>query len=389
MKKAPKLILLILLALLLVAEICFAANLLPFGPADLIPTEPPTEPPTEAPTEPPTEPPTEAPTEPPTEAPTDPPDVHYTLSFVGDCTLGTYKDKWYSGYGFILKVGEDYDYPFANVREIFENDDLTIANLEGVLADKGGSAASKTFTFRGPTAYTQILTGSSVEAVTLANNHTMDYGDAGYASTKKVLEEAGVNFAEEYGSSIMTLDGGMKVALYALNDVLYPVKEKQVTEDIQKLKEEGAELIIVAIHWGNEGEYRPTERQEKLGKMLIDAGANIVYGHHPHVLQHIEQYNEGIIYYSMGNFCFGGHTNPRDKDSVIIQQEVIQSFDGSVRLGQIALIPCSISSTDERNNYQPTPCEPDSEMYKRVMEKVTGSFDGKNLVVDYSYFHNS
>ena len=381
MKQAPKIIILIFLVLLLIAEICFFFEVLPFGAEKPVPTEAPTEAPTQAPTEAPTAP----PTEPPTEAPTDPPDVSYTITLVGDCTLGTYKDKWYSGYGFILTVGEDYDYPFANVRQYFENDDLTLANLEVVLADKGTSI-NKTFTFRGPTAYTQILTGSSVEAVTLANNHTRDFGDAGYESTKQVLTDAGVQFAEEYSSTIITLDKGMKVAMYAFNEAVYRIDDDRALKDIKKLKEDGADLVIVAAHWGNEGEYQPTERQQTLGKALIDAGADIVYGHHPHVLQHFEQYNDGIIYYSLGNFCFGGHTNPRDKDSVIVQQEVIQSHDGTVTLGQITLIPCSLSSTEDRNSYQPTPCEPGSERYNRVMEKVTGSYDGKNLVIDYSSF---
>ena len=106
-------------------------------------------------------------------------------------------------------------------------------------------------------------------------------------------------------------------------------------------------------------------------------------GHHPHVLQPIEEYNGGIIYYSMGNFCFGGHTNPRDKDSVLIQQEVIRTHDGAVSLGELTLIPCSISSSD-RNNYQPTPYEAGSEMYNRVLAKLKGVFDGSNLDVDYS-----
>lgn len=387
MKKTIKTILLVFLSLLLVTEVRFlgqAAARETVIPTEAVPViQTPTQAPTERPTEPPTEPPTEAPTEPPTEAPSEPP-VSYTLSFGGDCTLGTYGDKWYASNGFIQTIGKNYDHPFQNVREFFESDDLTVLNLEVVLAD-GGTSIGKLFTFRGPTAYSEILTGSSVEAVTIANNHAHDFGKAGYSSTKTVLSDAGIAYTEKDASVMITLDDGLVVGLYAVDgSTTSPIDEAKTVAGIQQLKEDGAELIIVAAHWGNEGEYRPTATQEKLGRAMIDAGAHIVYGHHPHVLQPIEAYNGGIIYYSMGNFCFGGHTNPKDKDSVLIQQEVIRAYDGSVTLGELTLIPCSISSASNRNNYQPTPCAEDSDMYKRILSKLDGSFAGSDLVVDYS-----
>jgi poly-gamma-glutamate synthesis protein (capsule biosynthesis protein) len=354
----------------------------------LNPTEAPTEAPTEKPTEAPTEAPTEEPTEPPTEAPTEPPEVRYTFTFVGDCTLGSNRDRWGYASSFIKTIGENYDYPFANVREFFENDDLTVANLEVVLADEGASTG-KLFTFRGPTAYSQILTGSSVEAVTIANNHARDYGTAGYESTKSVLDAAGVSYVEVYSSTVIELEKGLTVGLYAIDGSVNAIDKNKAVAGVQKLKEEGVDLIIVAAHWGNEGKYRPNSSQQDIGKALIDAGANIIYGHHPHVLQKIEEYNGGIIYYSLGNFSFGGNTNPRDKDSVIVRQEVIHNPDGSVSLGELALIPCSISSVEDRNNYQPTPCEEGTEMYDRILSKLDGSFDGYDLVVDYSNLKTS
>ena len=379
--------LLVLLTLVLIAELGFIGIMHIRGDVDeaLLATTAPTvtEPPTEAPTEAPTEP----PTEPPTEAPTEPPAVSYTFSFGGDCTLGSNRDKWASSTSFIQTIGEDYDYPFANVREYFENDDFTMLNLEVVLADSGNSTG-KLFTFRGPTAYGNILSGSSVEAVTIANNHARDYGQAGYDSTKQVLEEHEIAYVEAYLSTLITLDKGLTVGLYAIDGSVSGIDKNKAVEGVKQLKESGAELIIVAAHWGNEGKYRPNSKQEDIGKALIDAGANIIYGHHPHVLQKIEEYNGGIIYYSLGNVSFGGNTNPRDKDSVIVQQEVIRENDGSVSLGELTLIPCSISSVTERNNYQPTPCEEGSEMYNRILAKLDGSFEGADLVVDYSKLQN-
>ncbi len=389
MNNTFKKVLLILLSLILIAELGFIGimqirnNVDPSLLATEAPAQAPTAEPTGAPTEVPTEAPTEEPTEPPTEAPTEPPEVRYTFSFVGDCTLGSNRDKWQAGYSFIQTIGKDYDYPFANVREYFENDDFTMANLEVVLADEGNSTG-KLFTFRGPTAYTQILTGSSVEGVTIANNHARDYGQAGYDSTKQLLEAAGVEYVEAYTSNMFTLENGLVVGLYAIDGSVAGIEKDRAVEGVKQLKEDGAELIIVAAHWGNEGKYRPNAQQQDVGKALIDAGANIIYGHHPHVLQKIEEYNGGIIYYSLGNFSFGGNRAPRDMDSVIVQQEIIRKSDGTVTLGEVTLIPCSISSEEKFNNYQPTPCEEGSEMYDRILSKLDGTFTGYDLVVDYS-----
>ena len=394
MNNTFKKILLVLLILVLVLELGFLGIMhvrsdvdesllgLPAG-SDAPATDAPTEVPTEMPSEAPTEAPTEPPTEPPTEAPTEPPKVSYLFSFAGDCTLGSNRDKWSASYSFIQTIGEDYDYPFSNVREYFENDDYTLVNLEVVLADEG-NAKGKLFTFRGPTAYSAILTGSSVEGVTLANNHSMDFGQTGYDTTKEVLDAAEVDYVEAYTSTLITLEDGLVLGLYAIDGSVAGIEKDRAVEGVKQLKADGAELIIVAAHWGNEGKYRPNATQQDVGKALIDAGANIIWGHHPHVLQKIEEYNGGIIYYSLGNFSFGGNRNPKDKDSAIVQQEILRNPDGTVTLGEMTLIPCSISSVSDYNDYRPTPCEPGTEMYDRILSKLDGTFNGYDLVVDYS-----
>ena len=113
----------------------------------------------------------------------------------------------------------------------------------------------------------------------------------------------------------------------------------------------------------------------------IDAGADIVFGTHPHVLQPIEYYADGVIYYSLGNFSFGGNGAPDDYDTALLQQEVIRQPDGTVELGELTRIPACISSIPERNNFQPTPMEPGSEAYDRVLSKLDGSFAGPNLKI--------
>ena len=327
-----------------------------------------------------TEAPTEAPTEtiPPT---TEPGPEHFLLTFAGDCTLGSAPGDFTSPHSFISTVGTDYGYPFRNVAEYFMNDDFTIINLESVIADSG-YAAAKLFCFRGPTEYTQILTGSSVEAVTLANNHTGDFGKEGYDSTVQALTGAGVPFVEENKTKIVTTQSGLTIGLYA---DAFAFKVEDIQKNVKALRDQGAEIVICAYHWGTEGSYRATADQEKFARASIDAGADIVYGHHPHVLQRIEQYGNGVIMYSLGNFSFGGNNFPRDLDSALVQLEVIRELDGTIRLGQMTLIPVSVSSMAVQNNFQPTPYVIGSAEYLRVLSKLDGTFTGPDLVVDYSH----
>lgn len=300
------------------------------------------------------------------------------LTFVGDCTLGANPSNYYAGSGFIQTIGENYDYPFRNVAVYFQNDNATLANLEGPLTDSG-NPADKTHTFRGPTAYSQILTEGSVDIVTLANNHTLDYGQTGYDSTVKTLQEANVPFVERDGTCLVTLNTGLKVGLYGM--VYYDLNRQAMEDSISDLQSQGADLIVVAPHWGVEGSYRPTQEQMDLAHAAIDAGADIVWGSHPHVLQPIEEYKDGLILYSMGNFCFGGNGAPEDLDTVLIQQEVVKTPDGRVSLGKRKVVPCSIGSAPGKNNYQPTPLDVDSEGYDRVLRKLEGTFSGPNLKI--------
>lgn len=313
--------------------------------------------------------------------PTELTETSFLLTFTGDSTIGSDPNLFANRYGYILTVGEDYEYPFRNLAEFFKNDDLTLVNLEGVFADKG-TGAVKQFVFRGPTAYINILTSSSVEAVTLANNHSLDFGMEGYESTKNVLTEGGVTYVEDQGSAIYTTESGLVVGLYA---AAFTRDDADMHNEIKHLRDQGAQLIVAAMHWGNEGQYRPTEIQKNWAHTLIDAGVDIVWGNHSHVLQPIEEYNGGIIYYSLGNCTFGGNTWPRDPDTAVLQQEVILGSDGSIKLGKLTIIPCRVSSVDSGlNNFQPTPYEEGSAGYDRVMSKLEGTWKGADLIVDYS-----
>ena len=325
---------------------------------------------------------TEATTEPTTVPTTEAPQTGFTLTFAGDCTLASDPGNYTSPHGFIGTVGTDYGYPFRNVLDIFENDDFTIINLESVLADSGTAAYGKLFTFRGPTAYTEIMTSSSVEAVTLANNHTADYGKAGYDSTITALTQAGVSYVEENKTTLFTTESGLTIGLYADS---FTFNYADIQKNVKKLRDQGAELVICAFHWGTEGSYRPTADQKSFARAAIDAGADIVYGHHPHVLQPIEEYKDGYIFYSLGNFSFGGNHFPRDMDSAIIQVELSRDENGKIRMDGLKIIPVCISSMKGQNNFQPTPYEEGTKEYDRTISKLDGTFTGPDLNVNYDH----
>lgn len=294
---------------------------------------------------------------------------HFLLSFAGDCTLGTEHGSWGKSGTFPEVVGENYAYPFAGVQSLFARDDFTFVNLEGTLTSHT-VPAEKQFRFRGPTSYGAILTEGSVEAVTLANNHTLDYGKTGLQETRQVLKDLGVAAGGDGETFLYTASRGLKIGVYTA----YHFDRPQIRQGIETLQNQGAELIIAAFHSGAEGSYTPTARQKDMFRYAADCGAHIVYNSHPHVLQPVEHYRDSVIFYSLGNFSFGGNRNPSDKDTVVIQVEVERQEDGSVVLSQVLTHPCSVSSRMDRNNYQPTLCEADSTQAQRVERKLAGTY---------------
>ena len=295
--------------------------------------------------------------------------ISLTLSVVGDCTLGT--DETFDYDTSLNAYYENYgaDYFLQNVKDIFSADDLTIANFEGTLTDSD-EREDKTFAFKAPASYASILTGGSVEAVNTANNHSHDYGDQSFDDTLAALDDAGIVHFGYDETAVMDVKG-IKVGLvgiYELYDHLE--REQQLKDNIAKVKADGAQLIVAIFHWGNETETVPDSNQTTLGRIAIDEGADLVCGHHPHVLQGIETYKGRNIVYSLGNFCFGGNSSPSDMDTMIYQQTFTIDANGVKKDNVTNIIPCSISSAayDGYNNYQPTPAEGDEAT--RILGKI-------------------
>lgn len=294
--------------------------------------------------------------------------VTITISAAGDCTLGT--DEYFDDSTNFTAVYNEQGYPgyfLEKVKHVFEQDDLTIANLEGTLTTSS-YREDKTYAFKGSPSYTAILTEGDVEAVNLANNHSHDYGTDSYHDTISNLDAAGiVSFG--YDRTAVIDVKGVSVGLVGIYELAKGYDaEEDLRENLTKVKEEGAQLIIVSFHWGSEKENYPDDVQKTLAHVAIDEGAHLVLGHHPHVLQGIEEYKGRNIVYSLGNFCFGGNKNPSDKDTMIFQQTF--TVQGGVVLedNMKNIIPCSVSSVSSYNNYQPRVLE--GEDGQRVLDRI-------------------
>ena len=299
--------------------------------------------------------------------------VIVTLSAAGDVTIGgdTRKKTTSIFDKQLAKEASGLSFPLENVRAIFEADDLTIVNFEGTLTNTK-SATKNTYSFAAPPEYVQALTANGVEAVALENNHVMDHGEQGYADTCQTLSDAGILFSGHLGSSVFTTDTGVKIGMLAYQTFNgnYPKIYAALEGDIAALRAQSCQIVVVSYHWGEEKDYVPNERQVPLGRATIDAGADLVLGHHSHRMNPIELYKGKYICYSLGNFSFAGNTKPADMDTFIFQQRFRVAADGSVSDAGMRIIPCSISSQESVNDFKPTPS--DEAAAQAIVERLLG-----------------
>lgn len=349
------------LALLMVLALLLAAC----GPAESPFATEPTDPisaETTAPSEPP------APTD-PTNPPYEPAITQITMSFTGDCTLGTNQFHTYSSSFdyYYDKFGAEYF--LSGVKHIFENDDITVVNLEGSLTNST-DIQDKNWNHKGDPEYVQVMTSSSVEVASMGNNHRLDYGISGCEETIQVLDDAGIGWCYDEHYLIREVKG-VKVGFVSVNEVYDKTAiEVWLEEGYDYLRQAGCTIVIALVHWGVNYVVEPTPYMLDLGHRLIDMGYDLVLGNHAHILQGMEMYKGRMIVYSLGNFCYGGNKNPEDKDSGIFQQ-TFTLVDGQLQQdANIKFIPCSLSSVSYKNDYHPVVLEGDEA--KRVIEKVSG-----------------
>lgn len=330
----------------------------------------------------------------PTPTPTpEPTPEYFTLSFIGDCTLAPHQNTQ----DYFNKVGDDYAYPFANTVQYFSDDEYTFANLECSFSDRNlPPVGYPTFYFRAPTAYVNILLEGGVDFVTTANNHLNDFGDKGVEDTYATLDNAGLPYGKVGQAQVVTTKNGIKIGIYCgfnINDGYFVPKTDECIDAINQMKADGAEYIVMAFHWGKELYYKPTQKMIDLAQTCIDAGADLIYGTHPHVLGPVVEYNGGIIMYSVGNWSFGGNTQPTDQDTAIIQVTIKRDLDGSITTEGYDAIPCCVSSNMSGgvgyNDYKPTPYPEDNEGCKRVLSKLDMNSGWENANKDYSAWYSA
>ena len=283
--------------------------------------------------------------------------VLVTLTAVGDVTIGrNVKSNSTIFQKEMDRQGGDINFIFRNIKSIFEADDLTIVNFEGVLADSYTIPSRKkenSFLFLAEPAFAAVLRDNSVEVATIENNHIDDFGEQGRADTQQALTDAGVQWADEFHSTVYETQG-VRVAVLAYKTFdYYSTLFDKVPREIAQAKAD-ADLVVCCFHWGAEKDYAPNANQQKLGRLAIDSGADLVVGHHSHRINPIEQYNGKYIVYSVGNFSFAGNSKPDDMSTFIFQTR-FRIKDGEIIENRFRIIPCRISSKSNENDFAPTP----------------------------------
>ncbi len=290
-----------------------------------------------------------------------------TISAVGDCTIG-----WDTRYiaqqrfdAYLEKNNGNYGYYLEKVKDVFSEDDITIVNLEGTFTEYK-KKVPKEFNFSAPPEYKNVLTLGNVDVVSFANNHSYDFGEIGYNDTLEALDSINMPYYS-YEKYLIKEINGIKLGFFALSDISCK-NYKDIDQALEYIKKEETDLIIASMHWGTEGSYKQNAAQIKMAHYMIDKGVDLILGSHPHRLQGIEKYKERYIVYSMANFCFGGNTNPEDKDSMIYRQ-TFTIEDGKLKIDDnINIIPASVSGVKYTNNYQPIVLE--GKEGKRVLNKI-------------------
>ena len=304
------------------------------------------------------------------------PVVDYTgevrITFLGDCTLGGEEKSRNSALGFRHRIRENgLDFPFRNLLGLTAGDDLTVANLEVVLSDRTLKKEKKKYNFMGPTAYTGILTSGSVEAVTVANNHSHDYGTEGYEDTKAALDQAGVGWFGTDAPAVWENSAGLRIGWIGVNYNMTGSRWKSFQQQMETLRALGCAAVITVMHAGTEYDYTaPDRHQRQISERAADGGSCLIIGHHPHVVQGYAVLGGVPVVYSLGNCSFGGTTHAKDSDALAVQA-VLAFEEGELRRIDLHFHPLSITSDSHYNNY--SPCLLTGNDAERVLKKMRDS----------------
>lgn len=289
----------------------------------------------------------------------------FTITVGGDTTLGSTDDLRKRDDCFENVAAEKgYGWFFSGLYDLFAGDDMTLVNFEGTLTEETKKKEKK-FNFKGPAEYTDILTLGSIEAVTIANNHTLDYGETGRDDTIANLENAGITVS---GNGILGVfeHRGVKVGM---TGYCFPYKDgkKDISKDVKALREMGCQIVIASFHWGSEYRADFTGEQRSIGRAAIKAGADIVVGHHPHIVQGIESYEDTYILYSLGNLVFGGNVDPDDRDACAVRM-TFTVYEDRCDPPEIAIVPLRLTELEDGTDYRPVVAE--GEEADRIVSRI-------------------
>ncbi|ATW23779.1 CapA family protein [Candidatus Formimonas warabiya] len=259
-----------------------------------------------------------------------------SLIGVGDVMLARKLDRLISRHGM--------EYPFQQTRELLASADIAFANLESPLSDQGKKIEGKGIWFRGNPKNVQALSQAGFDVISVANNHALDYDSPAFLQTLEILQGAGIKPVgggkdiEQARSPVIMDVQGIKVAFLAYSEMadmiwsakhprklkatedmpgIAPLVVEQIEEDVEQIKNE-VDYVMVSLHWGEEYQYLPQSYQQEIAHQLIDAGVDVVLGHHPHCLQGVELYHQGLIAYSLGNFVFDQNQMEKTKQGLLL-----------------------------------------------------------------------
>ena len=259
------------------------------------------------------------------------------IAAVGDIMLGDLPACYGFGVGSVIQR-ESVDFPFKRVTDHLKKSDIVFGNLEVILSDRGRNPFwLPTLYLRGMPKAGEALKNAGFDVLNVANNHLMQHGGDCFLDTLKVLKNVGLDSIgvanEENGYhsipcikevkeiKIGFLGYSLRPEEYSLTGTRYAMGTREsILADLKKLKKE-VDIVVISLHWGDEFIQKPSRKQIELGKEIIDEGAHIILGHHPHVLQGIQRYAHGLIAYSLGNFVFDQWL-PSTRDSMILEVDL-------------------------------------------------------------------
>ena len=298
--------------------------------------------------------------------------IHIDFSFVGDVMLAEYKGQRTKNGFFDYYDSEGSDWFFDKVKHYFEEDDFTIINVENVFTDNESliervKDENPGYWYKAATKYATPLAGASIEVADLNNNHVGDYGTKGRDDTQKILEQFGISTGSYLRPVYFEKDNiviGMVCA-----GLWNSYQAEQLTDLVKDVKQK-CDICIVYFHGGEMMTYTPDDYKVKGAHNAIDAGADLVVGSHPHCLQPSEVYNDKLIVYSLGNFCYGGTKKPENR-TIILKWNIDVDADSKQIVSEgYSFIPCYVY-TGSINNYQPVPIE-DEEIREAVVDFMYG-----------------